>query len=273
MKATIIRLHETDSTNNYLARHANDYDNDDRHDDDIVVVTAGHQTAGRGQGTNTWESEDGKNLLFSLMVKHTGVEADKQFVLSMAAALALRDAIGKRIEDAETSNAAKGKTTDKPASNAAGDITLKWPNDIYWRDYKISGTLIETVIGGKTVKQCIFGTGINVNQTRFISDAPNPTSLKLITGQNHSAESLLDDILQAFAAYYSMVRDKQYAAIAAMYRNALYRRNGMHPYRDKDGLFYAAIKDVALDGTLTLQTANGELRKYMFKKVAFVSEM
>lgn len=257
MNTTIIRLRETDSTNSYLARHANDYGND------IVVVTAGHQTAGRGQGTNTWESEDGKNLLFSLMVKHTGVEADRQFVLSMAAALALRDAIGKHIKDAGNSEA-----TGKPAN----DITLKWPNDIYWRDCKISGTLIETVIGSKTVKQCIFGTGININQTLFVSDAPNPTSLKLITGQDHSAESLLNDILQAFAVYYSMVQARQYAAIAAMYRKALYRRNGMHPYRDKNGLFEAAIEDVDLDGTLTLRTQNGELRKYMFKEVAFVSE-
>ena len=78
MKTNIIRLRETDSTNKFLSRYT------DCTDSDLVVVTAEYQTNGRGQGTNTWESENSQNLLFSMLIKPTGVDADKQFVLSMA---------------------------------------------------------------------------------------------------------------------------------------------------------------------------------------------
>ena len=94
------------------------------------------------------------------------------------------------------------------------DITLKWPNDVYWRDYKISGTLIETALSGKKVKQCIFGTGINVNQTLFLSSAPNPTSLCLITGRTFSKDEVLDKVLKAFERYYQMVLDGRYDTIS-----------------------------------------------------------
>lgn len=242
MKTNIIRLGSIDSTNNFLSHYTDSGDND------IIVATAEYQSNGRGQGTNTWESEDGQNLLFSLLVKPTGVDADKQFVLSMAEALALREAVGACVSD----------------------ITLKWPNDVYWRDYKISGTLIETVLAGKTVKQCVFGTGINVNQTLFLSSAPNPTSLNLITGQQFSVTALLDKVLRAFERYYQMVLDGRFDTISKMYHNALYRREGVHAFVDGNGMFEASIKGVGLDGMLTLVTTDGGERKYAFKEVNYV---
>ena len=121
MNIRTINLHSTDSTNNYLRGYVmND-------NDDIVVVKADYQTAGRGQGSNTWESEDGKNLLFSLMVLPHTVPVASQFVLSMTMAVALKEALDGYAEGFE----------------------LKWPNDIYWHNLKISGTLIETTVSGK----------------------------------------------------------------------------------------------------------------------------
>ena len=248
MKKKIIRLHHTDSTNTYLSRYAGDSD------DDMVVVTADYQSNGRGQGTNTWESEDGKNLLFSMLVKPTGIEAEKQFVLSMAEALALKEAI-----DSVISQGCDGE-----------DVRLKWPNDIYWRDYKISGTLIETTLSGKTIKTCIFGTGIDVNQTVFRSETPNPLSLCSIVGTQIDREALLESIVTCFERYYKMVVDHNYDRIAGAYKAALYRRTGMHRYADRNGEFCAEIKDVALNGTLTLQTDTGETRHYAFKEVKFI---
>ena len=127
MNVHTIRLDEVDSTNTYLRRMEN------LPDADIVVVTAGHQTAGRGMGSNRWESEDGRNLLFSMLVRPEGVPAARQFALSMSEALAVKDALDP----------------------IAGEVTLKWPNDVYWHDRKISGTLIETAISGRLVKDCI----------------------------------------------------------------------------------------------------------------------
>ena len=177
MNIRTINLQSTDSTNNFLRGYVMD-DNDD-----IVVVKADYQTAGRGQGVNKWESEDGKNLLFSLLVRPHTVPVTSQFILSMTMAVALKETLDSYAEGFE----------------------LKWPNDIYWHDSKISGTLIETTVSGKGLGRCIFGVGINVNQQTFTSDAPNPVSLSAITGQEEDITELLNKVVEAFCKYYTML--------------------------------------------------------------------
>lgn len=242
MNVHTIRLDEVDSTNTYLRRMEN------LPDADIVVVTAGHQTAGRGMGSNRWESEDGRNLLFSMLVRPEGVPAARQFALSMAEALAVKDALDP----------------------IAGEVTLKWPNDVYWHDRKISGTLIETAISGRLVKDCIFGTGINVNQRVFRSDAPNPVSLRQITGCDTDMNVVLDSVLEAFEGYYAMVLDAEYDRVGRLYHDALYRRTGMHAYSDSDGRFMASVVRVGHDGRLVLRDDAGRERIYAFKEVSYI---
>ena len=121
MEKKIIRLKEVDSTNAFL-KNLDTYD-----EDALTIAVADYQTAGRGQGVHTWESEPGKNLLFSMMMCPKWVPLRQQFLLSEAGALAVKDAL-----DSYTDG-----------------ITLKWPNDVYWYDKKISGTLIETAIDSK----------------------------------------------------------------------------------------------------------------------------
>lgn len=241
MTTNIIHIAETDSTNRYLrdlpAPAA-----------DITVVVADHQTAGRGQGTNSWESEAGANLLFSMLIRPKNVPVARQFLLSMTEALALKDALGKY----------------------ASDITLKWPNDVYWRDLKLSGTLIETAVAQSWLKTCIFGTGINVNQLEFRSDAPNPVSLRQITGRETSVEEVLRRVLEAFEHYLEMLEQGCHERISALYHEALYRRTGFHPYRDQGGMFEAELLRVEENGTLVLRDRAGVERRYGFKEVAFV---
>ena len=148
-----IHVKETDSTNNWLKSYQSEAG------EDMTVVTTDYQSAGRGCGSNQWESEAGKNLMFSILL-HPKVSAKDQFILSMANALALKDVL-----DSYTDS-----------------IKIKWPNDIYWNDKKIGGTLIETSLQGAEIKDFIIGTGINVNQQEFHSDAPNPVSLIQIIG-------------------------------------------------------------------------------------------
>ena len=119
------------------------------------------QTAGRGQAGNSWESEAGKNLLFGLLFHPREVEANRQFILSQAVALSICETL----------------------SDYAEDIRIKWPNDIYWKDRKICGMLIENTLVGRCIENCIIGAGININQQTFCSDAPNPVSLRQITGK------------------------------------------------------------------------------------------
>lgn len=242
LRVQVVELGETSSTNDFL--HASPMPPCA----DMLVATALHQTAGRGQGTNRWESEAGKNLLFSALVEPRTVPVAQQFMLSMAGALALKDAL-----DAY-----------------AQGFSLKWPNDIYWHDSKISGTLIETSVSGRTLSRCIFGTGVNVNQRRFVSGAPNPVSLCSIIGREVPVHEVLGKVLAAFARYFRMVGEGAYAELERLYHAALYRRHGLHKYRDSVGEFLASVHHVAPDGRLFLALQSGEVRSYAFKEVAFV---
>lgn len=244
MLKEIIHLSDIPSTNDYLMSLPTPAP------DAMTIAVASHQTAGRGQGSNKWESEDGKNLLFSILTSPVSVPIAKQFVLSMAGALALKHVLDRYTKD----------------------ITLKWPNDIYWRDRKISGTLIETSVVGKTLKRCIYGIGLNVNQNRFFSDAPNPVSLLNITRHDTPLNLLLDDILQSFEHYYTLVINGNHDAIVSQYNAALYRSSGFHAYKDvaTGEEFDACIHHVGTDGLLHLVDNNGNNRIYSLKQVKFI---
>lgn len=241
-KIRLIRLDETDSTNNFLRTQSLDGDAD------MVVATAEHQTAGRGQGTNTWESEPASNLLFSVLTSPQGVDITQQFVLSMAEALAVKAALDRY----------------------TGGIKLKWPNDIYWNDRKICGTLIETSVSGRTINRCIFGTGININQRTFTSDAPNPVSLAQITGHDADRDEILGHFLEAFVRLHAMATNGEGDTISQLYHDALYRRTGFHAYRDKDGTFMAETTRVDQDGRLHLTDDSRRQRDYTFKEIQFI---
>ena len=107
---------------------------------------------------------------------------------------------------------------------------------MYWYDKKISGTLIETAIDSKGIKRCIFGIGIDVNQTEFHSDAPNPVSLAQILGHEVDREEVLQKVIEAFCRYYELLRRADYMDVSGLYHLSLYRRKGYHWYEDKDGV-------------------------------------
>lgn len=244
MKTKIIRLEEIDSTNRYLKNYR------EEGDEEMIVAVADYQAAGKGQGTHTWESEKGKNLLFSIKVYPHWIPVRRQFVLSMAGALAVKDALDSYVEN----------------------ITLKWPNDVYWNDLKISGTLIENTIDSKGIKSCVFGIGLNVNQLVFHSDAPNPVSLAQILGHEVDRDEVLKKILDGFGKYYELLRRADYMDVSGIYHLSLYRRKGFHPYRDADGEFEGALVEVEDDGHLILHDRQGRIRSYAFGEISIVRE-
>ena len=242
METKIIRLKEVDSTNRFL-KEMDSYD-----ENALTIAVADYQTAGKGQGSHSWEGEAGKNLLFSMMACPRWVPVRQQFLLSEAGALAIKDAL-----DTYTDS-----------------ITLKWPNDVYWNDKKISGTLIETSIDSKGIKRCIFGIGININQVEFKSDAPNPVSLAQILGHEVDREEVLQKIIEAFDKYYELLRRADYMDVSGIYHLSLYRRKGFHWYEDKDGKFEGAFVEVEDDGHLILHDKQGVIRSYAFGEVKFL---
>lgn len=239
-------LEETTSTNSYLDEWCN------RHPDtpELTCVFTSYQSAGRGQRGNHWESEAGTNLLFSFVVFPEFLEVRRQFLLSQITALALQEVL----------------------SEYADHIRIKWPNDIYWNDSKLCGTLIENDLTGTCISRSISGTGVNVNQEIFLSDAPNPVSLHQITGRKYDCRKLLAQLMEKISGYYRDLKAGRTDEIAARYHAALYRREGFYPYSDKDGEFEARILRIEPMGTLVLEDREGKERKYMFKEVSFVIE-
>ena len=197
-------------------------------------IRAGYQTAGRGQTGNGWESEADKNLLCSVLLPPN----KNLHFLNIAVSVAVRRIIGE-------------------------DFTIKWPNDIYWKDKKVAGILVENAIVGSEVKYSIAGIGLNVNQTEFKSDAPNPISLKQIYG----TDFVVDELMQKL---YAEVQRTWEEDVWAEYKAHLYRREGFWPFEDKNGIFEARIYDVLPTGEIVLKDRNNKKRIYQFKQIRYV---
>jgi BirA family biotin operon repressor/biotin-[acetyl-CoA-carboxylase] ligase len=278
----LIALDSVPSTSSYLATIA------DTLPDGTVVVTR-EQTAGRGQRGNSWEAEPGANLTFSLLLRPEGVKAVEQFAISEAVAL--------------------GIVTALQAYMPGVDVRIKWPNDIYANGRKICGILIENAILGTEIRRSIAGIGINVNQTVWRSDAPNPVSMAQLTGKTFDLDTLLTDVFRAIYAELSnpnhdavgVASDRQAEESVASdrhrvkdedvildrhslkvgnvasdrhsrYMAALWGRDAL-TYRDTatGEIFRASIASIAPDGMMTLAPLDGSpYRTYAFKEVAVI---
>lgn len=241
----IIRLTETGSTNNYI----HDLSEKETLPEGTVVI-ADFQSHGKGQVGNSWESEAGKNLMFSVLLHPEFVPANEQFLISQISALAVQQML---------------ETCVKP-------ISVKWPNDIYWQDKKICGMLIENDIAGTKLINSVIGIGININQQKFRSNAPNPVSLAQITGREYDLQEMLNIFLSCFFKLYHTLMQGTVDDIRCLYFASLYRGKGFYPFKDDHGEFEACIRDVESSGHLILSLRNGEERRYAFKEVSFVME-
>jgi len=241
--ASIIHIQETDSTSNYLKKLLQE-----QQLVDSSIVFADYQTAGKGQRGNSWESEEGKNLLFSIVLYPDMVKANDQFIISQIISLAIA--------------ASLRKYTDT--------ISIKWPNDIYWHDKKICGILIENTLLDNNIKESVCGIGININQTEFKSAAINPVSLKQITGKDYDLKKLLHEVELSISHFYKKLRKGDIENIIHSYKDTLFRRDGYHVYNDGVNDFSARIKDIGRDGTLILETIEGIERIFAFKEVKYI---
>lgn len=231
--------------------------------DGMLVLWADYQSAGRGQRGNKWVSQRGENLLFSVLLRPDRVGVERQFRLSQAMALAEASVLTEVVR-ANTS-------LQSPQQQGDTDIVkIKWPNDLYYGYRKFGGTIIETTLKGRSVARCVLGMGINVNQTSFPADAPNPVSLSLITGHEYDREFLLRSIMLRFMEWEQCVELGEDELVAAAYRNQLLWAEGFHTYIDKEGAFTARLRDILPDGHLVLEDEAGRLRHYLFKEVKHV---
>ena len=212
----------------------------------FFAVRTAFQSAGKGQAGNSWESERGKNLLFSMVLYPHHIAIDKQFVISQLVSVAIVNVLSKFIDN----------------------VSIKWPNDIYCGDKKLGGILIENNLRGTRIEHTIVGIGINVNQPVFRSNAPNPVSIYQLTQKKLAVKKLFVEIKGEICRIYST---NNYLCVADDYKNLLYRKQGIHLYRDKaNQLFGAEIVAVEADGELVLKNENGENKGYYFKEIEFM---
>lgn len=240
----IIRLEETESTNLYMKQLLREQPLEEG-----SIVIANFQSGGRGQMGNSWFSSKGENLLFSLLIYPQDLRANEQFIISRIVSLAVKNTLDQ----------------------FTNDIRIKWPNDIYWKEQKIAGMLIENDIEGKNISNSVIGIGVNINEQQFPSNLPNPVSLRQITGSVHERDYILDIFQREFFLLYRDFQKGEVKSIEDEYMLDLYRANGYYWYEDQNGRFMAEIDDVLSSGHLVLKMMEtGEERIYAFKEVAFV---
>lgn len=210
------------------------------------MVYAVTQSAGRGQRGNSWESEPGKNITASIAFAPKGVKAREQFVISEAIALATVDFL-------EYLNI---------------DSKIKWPNDIYVGDKKIAGILIENSLMGCEIVSSVAGVGININQEKFRSDAPNPISVKALTGKFYDIDIIIYKFGEAIEQRLAQLDNP--GNIHLEFMNKLWRGDGLtHLWRDikRGEEIEASIDSVMPDGVLHLCLPDGCKREFIFKEV------
>ncbi|MDD2419684.1 MAG: biotin--[acetyl-CoA-carboxylase] ligase [Bacteroidales bacterium] len=243
-----IKWFETiDSTNSEAVRQFKECD-------DFTVFASGYQTSGRGQKGTRWESEQGKNLTFSVVLKSEGIKAENQFVVSQIITIGIKRYLKSKGIEAK----------------------IKWPNDIYVGDKKICGILIEHFLLGDTLSGSVVGVGLNVNQDKFSSDAPNPVSMKNILGKEFSLEEELQSLVGHFhEIYFPFINFISNATINRLdneYTDSLYRLNEFHKYQETPGgeMIMARITGIDHNACLLLEKEDGTVKRYHFKEVKYI---
>jgi BirA family biotin operon repressor/biotin-[acetyl-CoA-carboxylase] ligase len=239
----VIDLEETDSTNREIRARAEagELMNES-------AVMAAFQTAGRGQSGTSWESEAGRNLMCSLLYYPGHLPAAQSFVIAEMTALSV-----KRILDRHVLA-----------------VTVKWPNDIYWKSRKVAGILIENDLDGNRVIRSIIGIGLNLNQTTFRSDAPNPMSLSQITGLGYDPKDMLQQLRVEFHQFVGRLESDGQERIHREYVEAQYRNDGFYPYEDAGGRFEARLREIEPSGHLLLERRDGAVSRYAFREVRYI---
>lgn len=236
-----IELQSVDSSNKYamelihagMAQHG-------------MAVFAHEQTSGKGQRGKEWSSEKGANIALSIIINPFPILLPEQFKLSVFTAITVHEFF----------------------SRFSGDETkLKWPNDIYWRDRKAGGILIENVVRSQELKVgsqksamgnwqwAIIGIGININQTSFPPDLPNPVSLKQITGKDFVPVDLAKELSIFFLKNLKDFNERDFETIFLKYQSLLYKKDEIVKLKKGSRVFEATIKAVSQSGQLITQHA------------------
>ena len=213
-----------------------------------TVIWADDQTQGRGQRGSSWESEAGKNLTFSTILYPHFLKIEDQFLISKVASLAIIDFLSKYIQCTK----------------------IKWPNDIYVKNDKIAGILIENSIISSQFDYVIIGIGLNINQVKFSAEIPNPISLKTFSGTEYSVETVFKELSDKLGNRYKQLIDYEIDTLNSDYLSHLYRYNEFFQYQHGQEVFSAKITGFDPFGAIVLETEKGDIRTFGFREVEYI---
>lgn len=221
-------LCEVDSTNNYAIRQVQAQ---------LAVHGATwfaqYQNSGKGQRGKAWNAVHGQNIMMSSVLEPAFLGIDNQFLLTVAVALACFDFFD---------------------SYARDKTSIKWPNDIYWKDRKAGGILIENLVQGREWKFSIAGMGININQTLFPDNLPNPVSLKQITGKSFDVIDLAKELCGCLNYRWKQLSDQKYDKLLQEYTYHLYKLGERVTFKKNEKIFNAVVTGVNKNGELLADT-------------------
>lgn len=243
MEFSVITIEKVGSTQNYLIELSRKTELQEG-----IVINALSQFKGIGQFENKWESEDGKNLTFSLLLQPRFLNPASQFLLTQVLSLAISDYLLTQ--------------TDKP-------ISIKWPNDIYIGKKKICGILVNNQLFGATFENSFCGIGLNVNQEKF-PPLPNPTSLFLETEKQFELNEVLKAVLENIGFRYNQLKEGELDILQRDYMQRLLYKDIFASYIYKGREIEARIFDVNEYGHLLLEERNGNEICCELKEIIFI---
>jgi BirA family biotin operon repressor/biotin-[acetyl-CoA-carboxylase] ligase len=209
------------------------------------VITTDFQSKGRGQEQSGWESERGQNIIASVIL-HPNLAVDKQLYLNISVCLAVYDFVKMYCPDEE--------------------VSIKWPNDIYVNDRKISGILIENSVQGTAIKHSIIGIGININQELY--HTPKAISLRQVTGMEYKVDDLIKNLLLHLEYRYQQLLAGVYDDLWHQYHEFLYRKNEPTQFKTATEKFEGIPKGIDSAGRLQVLVGN-EVKVFNVKEIAW----
>ena len=238
-----IHLEQIDSTNAYLQRQQSE------HDIRNWVVSADEQTAGKGMGSNGWESEVGKNLTFSLALDMGFLPAERQFLLSEAVPLGIIEVLDTLLPSEK--------------------LSIKWPNDIYFENRKLAGILINSTIKANMMDVSIIGIGLNVNQMKFQDWPTHPISLKMIMGKEYDLKPLLEQIAERILIKVQQLKSSP-TSIEKDYLKRLFRYRTWADYEVEGKVLRLFMTGIDSFGRLQLLDTENKPHCFDIKEIRFI---
>lgn len=255
----IIELDSVDSTNLYA-----DHLLETAEPPDGTIIVAREQFAGRGQAGNSWSSEPGKNLTCSVLLYPHFLPADRQFLLNKVISLSVLDFVHAVLQDHRMALRTGLSRPEIPR------VSIKWPNDIYVGNKKAGGILIAHKIMGDRLKASVVGIGININQTVFPADLPNPVSLTLLTGREYDLKESRSSLCRCLDLRYLALSRYGPANLDEAYHRHLLGMEVWGRFILHENETEGFIKGVDDLGRLLVEDREGSVNTYMHKEIEYL---